>query len=41
MNKKFILTLTIALTIFLMIGAVSAESMFDFYSSDESDKTNT
>ena len=41
MNKKFILTLTIALTIFLMIGAVSATSMFDFYSSDESDNTNT
>jgi len=41
MNKKLIFILTISLTLFLMISAVSAESMFDFFSSEESDPTNT
>lgn len=41
MNKKLIFILTISLTMLLMISAVSAESMFDFFSSDESNSTNT
>ena len=40
MNKKIILITAISLTIFLLIGAVSAESMFDFYS-DESNVENS
>lgn len=31
MNKKIILVSILTLTIFLMIGAVSATSMFDFF----------
>ena len=38
--KKIILFTAISLTIFLLIGAVSAESMFDFYS-DESNVENS
>ena len=41
MNKKIILISIVTLTIFLMIGAVSATSMFDFFNSDAGDSTNT
>ncbi|AMD18337.1 ABC transporter substrate-binding protein [Methanobrevibacter sp. YE315] len=41
MNKKLIFILTIILAISLMIGAVSAGSMLDFFNSEESDSTNT
>lgn len=41
MNKKIIFILTITLTLFLMISAVSAENMLDFLNSDEADPTNT
>jgi polar amino acid transport system substrate-binding protein len=40
MNKKLILILTSALTVFLIIGAVSAGSMFDFFSGGDSNTTN-
>lgn len=41
MNRKVIFILAISLTTFLMISAVSAESMFNFFSNDESNPTNT
>lgn len=41
MNKKIIFILTITLTLFLMISAVSAGNMLDFLNSDEADPTNT
>ena len=40
MNKKIILIAAISLTLFLMVSAVSAESMFDFFS-DESNTQNS
>lgn len=39
--KKIIFILTVTLATFLIISAASAESMFDFFNSDESDQTNT
>ena len=41
MNKKIIFILTVTLTAFLMISAVSAGDMFDFFNSDEADDSNT
>ena len=41
MNKKIIFILTITLTLFLMISAVSTENLLDFLNSDEADPTNT
>jgi polar amino acid transport system substrate-binding protein len=41
MNKKLILTITISLALFVMISAVSAGDMLDFFNSDEGDSTNT
>lgn len=41
MNKKIILVSILTLTIFLMIGAVSATSMFDFFKNNPTDLTNT
>lgn len=41
MNKKIIFILAIIMTVTLMVSAVSATSMFDFFNSPESDPTNT
>lgn len=41
MNKKLVFILTLSLTMLLMISAVSAGSMFDFFNSDESNSTNS
>ena len=41
MNKKIVFILTLTLTIFLMISAVSAGNMFDFFNSDEANSENT
>ena len=41
MNKKTIFILAIIIAASLMISAVSAETMFDFFNSPESDTTNT
>jgi polar amino acid transport system substrate-binding protein len=41
MNRRIIFILTVTLAIFLTISAASAETMFDFFNSDDSDSTNT